>query len=46
MIITKSWLNDWLELEEISLDKIAKTLNSIGIEVDRVGALKARIKLL
>ncbi|EAH6516290.1 phenylalanine--tRNA ligase subunit beta [Campylobacter jejuni] len=46
MIITKSWLNDWLELEEISSDKIAKTLNSIGIEVDRVGALKAPDKVV
>ncbi|HDZ5107052.1 TPA: phenylalanine--tRNA ligase subunit beta [Campylobacter jejuni] len=46
MIITKSWLNDWLELEEISLDKITKTLNSIGIEVDRVGVLKAPDKVV
>jgi len=46
MIITRSWLNDWLELEEISSDKIAKTLNSIGIEVDRVSALKAPDKVV
>ena len=36
MIITKSWLNEWIDLRNISTDEIAKTLNSIGLEVDRV----------
>ena len=46
MIITKSWLNDWLDLEKISPNKIAETLNSIGIEVDRVEVLKAPDKVV
>lgn len=36
MIITKSWLSDWLDFEDKSLDDIAHTLNSIGIEVDKI----------
>ena len=36
MIITKSWLNEWIEIEDIATDVIAKTLNSIGLEVDRL----------
>jgi phenylalanyl-tRNA synthetase beta chain len=36
MIITKSWLNEWIELDNISSDELAKTLNRIGLEVDRV----------
>ncbi|MBM0637019.1 phenylalanine--tRNA ligase subunit beta [Campylobacter sp. VicNov18] len=46
MIITKSWLNDWLELEDISLDKIAKTLNCIGIEVNKINVLKVPDKIV
>ncbi|TKX32360.1 phenylalanine--tRNA ligase subunit beta [Campylobacter aviculae] len=40
MIITKSWLNDWLDLENKTIDEITYKLNSIGIEVDRVCDLK------
>ncbi len=36
MIITKSWLNEWIEVSDIETDIIVKTLNSIGLEVDRV----------
>ena len=36
MIITRSWLNEWIDLEGISADTLAKTLNAIGLEVDRV----------
>ncbi|RQD67038.1 phenylalanine--tRNA ligase subunit beta [Campylobacter hepaticus] len=46
MIVTKSWLNDWLELENISLEKIAKTLNCIGIEVNKIEVLKAPDKIV
>jgi phenylalanyl-tRNA synthetase beta chain len=35
MIVTKSWLNEWINLEDISADTLAKTFNSIGLEVDR-----------
>ena len=36
MIITRSWLNEWIDIKDIKTDDIAKTLNSIGLEVDRV----------
>ena len=36
MIVTKSWLNEWIDLKGISTDDLAKTFNSIGLEVDRV----------
>ncbi len=36
MIVTRSWLNEWIDLESISTDELAKTFNSIGLEVDRV----------
>lgn len=55
MIITKSWLNEWIDVEKQSLENLVKTLNSIGIEVDKacrlvapdgvvVGYVKERIK--
>lgn len=36
MIVTKSWLNEWIDLSGISTEELAKTFNSIGLEVDRV----------
>ncbi len=36
MIITKQWLNEWINIENISTNDIAKELNSIGLEVDSV----------
>ncbi len=36
MIVTRSWLNEWVDLNEISTDTLAKTLNSIGLEVDKI----------
>ena len=36
MIVTKSWLNEWIDLEGHSTEEIAKTFNAIGLEVDRV----------
>ncbi|HEG0608060.1 TPA: phenylalanine--tRNA ligase subunit beta [Campylobacter coli] len=46
MIITKSWLSDWLDFEDKSLDDIAHILNSIGIEVDRICTLKVPDKIV
>lgn len=34
MIVTKNWLNEWIDLTDISTDLLLKTLNSIGLEVD------------
>jgi phenylalanyl-tRNA synthetase beta chain len=36
MIVTRSWLNEWIDLDGISTDELCKTFNSIGLEVDRV----------
>ncbi|TKX30971.1 phenylalanine--tRNA ligase subunit beta [Campylobacter estrildidarum] len=46
MIITKSWLNDWLDLEDKSVDEIAYKLNSIGVEVDKICNLKVPDKIV
>ena len=34
MIITKEWLNEWIDIEDIDSDKIVSALNAIGLEVD------------
>jgi phenylalanyl-tRNA synthetase beta chain len=34
MIITKSWLNEWVDLSDKSVNDICTTLNQIGLEVD------------
>jgi phenylalanyl-tRNA synthetase beta chain len=34
MIVTRTWLQEWVDLEGISTDDICKKLNSIGLEVD------------
>lgn len=36
MIVTRSWLNEWIDLNGISTERLLKTLNSIGLEVDSV----------
>ena len=36
MIVTRSWLNEWIKLDDISSEKLAKTFNEIGLEVDSV----------
>ena len=36
MIITRSWLQEFIDISKISTDDICKTLNSIGLEVDSV----------
>ncbi|WP_103592996.1 phenylalanine--tRNA ligase subunit beta [Campylobacter concisus] len=34
MIISKHWLNEWIDLSDVSGETLSKTLNSIGLEVD------------
>lgn len=36
MIVTKRWLEDFIDISNISIDDICKKLNSIGLEVDSV----------
>ncbi len=35
MIVTKNWLNEWIDLSSIETEHLLKTFNSIGLEVDR-----------
>ena len=46
MIVTRSWLNEWIDLSGISTDKLAKTLNSIGLEVDSISTYKVPQKIV
>jgi len=36
MIVTRSWLEEWIDLDGISTDELVKTFNSIGLEVAAV----------
>ena len=40
MIITKQWLNEWIDIENIPTQNIAKALNSIGLEVDSLSEIR------
>ena len=46
MIVTKSWLSEWIDLNGLSTDEIAKTFNSIGLEVDRVHEYRVPAKIV
>ena len=41
MIITRRWLEEFINISNISTDEICKTLNSIGLEVDSVEKKKS-----
>ncbi len=36
MIVTKSWLNEFIEISDISTEQLCKTFNAIGLEVDSI----------
>ncbi len=46
MIVTRSWLNEWIDLSGISTEEIAKTFNSIGLEVDRIQEYRVPEKIV
>ncbi|OHD94997.1 MAG: phenylalanine--tRNA ligase subunit beta [Sulfurimonas sp. GWF2_37_8] len=46
MIVTKTWLNEWIDLEDITTETLVKTLNSIGLEVDSVHTYKIPQKIV
>jgi len=46
VIITKSWLNEWIDLNGISTDDLCKTFNAIGLEVDSVKSYKVPKKII
>ncbi len=39
MIVTKLWLNEFLDLSAVSTEKICATLNAIGLEVDSLSTI-------
>lgn len=46
MIITRRWLEEWIDIEEISSESIVDTLNSIGLEVDSYQMIKIPKKVV
>jgi phenylalanyl-tRNA synthetase beta chain len=46
MIVTKSWLNEWIDISDISAEDLCKTLNAIGLEVDRLESYKIPNKII
>ena len=36
MIVTRSWLNEFIDLSSVSDEKLYETFNSIGLEVDNI----------
>ncbi|MEJ2500069.1 MAG: phenylalanine--tRNA ligase subunit beta, partial [Campylobacterales bacterium] len=40
MIVTRHWLNEWIDLTDVSTETLAKTFNAIGLEVDRVESFR------
>jgi len=46
MIVTKSWLNEWIDLKNVTTETLAKTFNAIGLEVDRVESFKVPAKIV
>jgi len=40
MIITRAWIQEFIDISKISTEDICKTLNSIGLEVDNVKKIK------
>jgi phenylalanyl-tRNA synthetase beta chain len=40
MIITRSWLQEFIDLSNVSNEKLYETFNSIGLEVDSINEIK------
>ena len=39
MIVTKAWLNEFIDLSEVTHEKLYETFNSIGLEVDSINQI-------
>ena len=46
MIVTKSWLHEWIDLDGITTQELAKTFNAIGLEVDRIHEYRIPSKIV
>ncbi|CAA6808759.1 MAG: Phenylalanyl-tRNA synthetase beta chain (EC [uncultured Sulfurovum sp.] len=46
MIITRSWLQEFIDLKSVSNEKLYETFNSIGLEVDNLNEIKIAEKVV
>ncbi|MCF6244137.1 MAG: phenylalanine--tRNA ligase subunit beta [Sulfurovum sp.] len=46
MIITRSWLEEFIDLSDVSNEKLYETFNSIGLEVDSLNEIKIAEKVV
>ncbi len=46
MIVTRSWLNEFIDLSSVSNEKLYETFNSIGLEVDSINEIKIAPKVV
>ena len=46
MIVTKTWLSEFIDISDKTLQDLTQTLNSIGIEVDKAEILKVPDKVV
>ena len=46
MIITRNWLNEWIDISDKTSEEICDTLNSIGLEVDSLKKVRIPKKVV
>ena len=46
MIVTRSWLNEFIDLSEVSNEKLYETFNAIGLEVDSLEKIDIPAKVV
>ncbi|MFC2057818.1 phenylalanine--tRNA ligase subunit beta [Campylobacterota bacterium] len=46
MIVTRSWLNEFIDLTKVSNEKLYETFNSIGLEVDSITQIEIASKVV
>ena len=46
MIVTRSWLNEFIDLSKVSNEKLYETFNSIGLEVDSINQIEIAGKVV
>jgi len=46
MIVTRSWLNEFIDLSDVSNEKLYETFNSIGLEVDSINQIEIAEKVV
>ena len=46
MIVTRSWLNEFIDLSEVSNDRLYETFNAIGLEVDSLNQIEIAPKVV